>query len=61
MTGLFVRLPFCLQFCLQFSVGVKEVRCTPFRDLILDKATYAIPSTNTLSERSIIAQSSERP
>ena len=44
-----------------YGFWVKCRQVQTISDLTLERATYAIPSANTLSERSIIAQSSDRP
>ena len=41
--------------------GSKTVRNRPSSDLTLDRATYAIASLNTSSDRSTMAQSNDRP
>ena len=36
-------------------------KCSPASDLTLDRATYAIPTLKTLSDRSTMVQSSDKP
>ena len=36
-------------------------KCSPASDLTLDRATYAIPALKTLSDRSTMVQSSDKP
>lgn len=43
------------------EAGSKEARCNPSRERTLESATYAMPSANTFSERSTMAQSRDSP
>ena len=36
-------------------------KCSPASDLTLDRATYAIPALKTLSDRSTMVQSNDKP
>ena len=43
------------------DLGSKAARCTSESDQTLDSATQAIPALKTWSERSMMAQSSDKP